>query len=346
MVLLKNQGNLLPLSREDVGTVALKGPNLRKKFGRLFYGGSSAVKPPYEITPLEGVREKLESETRIINDASEADLAIIFAGLNHDKGLDSETYDRQMLELPDDQVEQINQTASDNPNTVVVLIAGSAIAMRDWIDNVPVVLDAWYAGMESGRAIANVLFGDVCPSGKLPVTFPQQLKDSPAHHSGLARHYPGDEEKRVYYDEGIFVGYRWFDEKEITPLYPFGYGLSYTAFEFGEVQSDRNKISGKDDALVIKVDVENTGKHSGAEVVQIYSHDIQSSVERPPKELVGFEKMMLKPGERGTASIRVKAHDLMFYDVEKHEWCLEPGEYELLIGNSSRDLYSKIMLDY
>ncbi|MHA1637996.1 MAG: glycoside hydrolase family 3 protein, partial [Candidatus Thorarchaeota archaeon] len=278
MVLLKNEGNLLPLSLDDLESVALVGKNITKKFGRILYGGSSAVKPPYEITPLIGMKEKLKGKVEIISDAARADLAIVFAGLDHDKGMDSESSDREKLELPAEQVELIKQTVASNQNTIVVLISGSPIAMADWLDSVPAVLKAWYPGMEGGRAIADVLFGDVNPSGRLPITFPKQLTDSPAHSTGERRNYPGDDEKRVYYDEGIFVGYRWFDEKGIEPLFPFGYGLSYTEFEYENVQIDRGTLVGPEDSLTINVDVTNIGERSGAEAIQVYANDIETSV--------------------------------------------------------------------
>jgi len=342
MVLLKNQKDLLPLNLEDLRTIALTGPNLKKKFGRVLSGGSSAVVAPHEITPLKGMKEKLKGKVEIISDASKADVAIIFAGLNHSKGMDSESYDRPNLQLPDEQIELINETAKDNPNTIVVLIAGSPIAMDNWIDNVPVVLDAWYSGMEGGRAIANILFGDAYPSGKLPITFPQKLADSPVHHSGLPRNYPGDEQKAVHYEEGIFVGYRWFDEKEISPLFPFGFGLGYTNFDFG----DASILSKTSNSLTISLEVENTGERTGAEVIQVYSHDLQCSVKRPPKELVGFEKVILPAGERKSVSVKVNVNDLMFYDVNLHDWRLESGEFELQIGNSSRNIHSRIKTEF
>jgi beta-glucosidase len=342
IVLLKNQGDLLPLDFDSISTIFLTGPNLKKKFGRIFSGGSSAVVAPYEITPLKGIEEKLKGKAKIVTNASNADVAIVFAGLNHSKGMDSESYDRPDLQLPEKQIELINETAKDNPNTIVVLIAGSPIAMDKWIDNVPVVLDAWYPGMEGGRAIANVLFGDTFPSGKLPITFPQKLKDSPAHHSGLARNYPGDEVKDVHYDEGIYVGYRWFDKKEISPLFPFGFGLGYTTFGF----EDASVLSKTDDSLSIQLEIENIGEIPGGEVVQVYSHDVQSSLERPPKELVGFEKVVLTPGERKAVTVKINSQDMMFYDIERHDWILESGEFELQIGNSSRNILSKVMIEF
>jgi len=339
MVLLKNDGNLLPLDLDSIDKIALLGPNLKKKFGGFLKGGSSGVKPPYEITPLSGMKEKCKGKVQIVSDASEADLAIVFAGLDNSKGGDSEFQDRSSLDLPPDQIALINQTVATNPNTIVVLIAGSPLAMDDWLGTVPVVLQAWYPGMEGGHAIANILFGDVNPSGKLPLTFPKKLSDSPAHSTGDPRNFPGDEEKRVFYDEGVFVGYRWFDEKNIEPLFPFGFGMSYTSFDFGNVHLSKSNLQGFEDTLSVDVGITNTGNTAGAEVIQVYAHDVKASVERPPRELVGFEKVSLQPGETKSVSILVKANDLAFFDIEKHDWTIEPGDFNFLIGNSSRTIY-------
>ncbi|MFX1332703.1 MAG: fibronectin type III-like domain-contianing protein, partial [Promethearchaeota archaeon] len=189
---------------------------------------------------------------------------------------------------------------------------------------------------------ANMLFGDVYPSGKLPITFPKKLSDSPAHSTGNPRNYPGDEEKNVYYDEGIFVGYRWFDEKEIEPLFPFGYGLGYSSFEISDVRLLADKIAGADDRIRVEVVLKNVGEKDGAEVIQIYCHDTESSVVRPVQELVGFEKVVLQPGERKSIPVLINARDLMFYDVNRHDWYLEPGEFELRVGTSSRDIFSSL----
>ncbi len=339
MVLLKNNRGLLPLDLESIDKIALLGPNLKKKFGGFLKGGSSGVKPPYEITPFAGMKEKCKGKVKIVNDASQADLAIVFAGLDNSKGGDSEFQDRTSLNLPADQIALINQTIATNPNTIVVLIAGSPLAMDDWLDKVPAVLQSWYPGMEGGRAIANVLFGDANPSGKLPLTFPKNLSDSPAHSTGNPRNFPGDEEKRVFYDEGVFVGYRWFDEKNIEPLFPFGFGKSYTTFEFGDVHPAKSNLRNSEDTLSIEVGITNTGDLEGAEVVQVYAHDFQSSVDRPPRELVGFEKVHLKRGESKSVPILIKAEDLAFYDVTKHDWTVEPGDFKFLIGSSSRDIH-------
>ncbi len=338
MVLLKNEKSFLPLDIRSIKSVALLGPNLKKKFGGILYGGSSAVKPPFEITPQDGMKEKLRGKAKIVSDASKADVAIIFAGLNHSKGLDSESYDKSHLELPDAQVKLIQETVDANPNTIVVMIAGSPIAMDPWLQNVPSVLLPWYSGMLGGRAIANTIFGDVNPSGKLPITFPRKLEDSPAHSTGSPRTYPGDKEKNVYYDESLLVGYRWLDEREIDPLFPFGHGLSYSSFNIRNIELDKEGLSSPSDKLVVNVHVSNTTETSGAEVVQIYSHDIKSSILRPRKELVGFAKMVLGPNESKTLPIEIYAKDLAFYNVEKKDWIIELGEFELLVGTSSRSI--------
>jgi beta-glucosidase len=345
-VLLKNEGNLLPLNLDKLKSVALLGPNLKKKFGRLFYGGSSAVTPPYEITPLDGMKERLKGKAKIVSKPDLADIAIVFAGLNHSKHKDSEFNDRKKLELPDDQVQLIQSTVDANPNTIVVMIAGSPIAMNPWLEKVPAVLLPWYSGMEGGRVIANVLFGDVNPSGKLPITFPRKLSDSPAHHSGDPKNYPGDEEKNVYYDEQLLVGYRWFDEMEIDPLFPFGFGQSYTAFEIGNVGFEGRSILSLEDSLTVNVDVTNTGNVDGSEIVQIYSHDDKSSVLRPPRELVGFGKIKLGSGESGTLQISIMPKDFALYDFSKDDWVIERGDFELHIGTSSRDIKHTAKITY
>jgi beta-glucosidase len=200
--------------------------------------------------------------------------------------------------------------------------------------------------VDAGHAIANVLFGNVNPSGKLPLTFPKKLEDSPAHSTGDRRNYPGDEEKRVYYDEGIFVGYRWFDSKNIEPLFPFGFGKSYTEFEFGPIRLNRQSINKPEDSLVVKVDLTNVGELAGSEVVQVYAKDVEASVDRPLQELVGFEKGTLSPGETKKMSVIIQAKDLAFYDVVSHDWVIEPGDFKLSIGKSSRDIVGEVDFTY
>lgn len=325
IVLLKNEHNVLPLQLDGIRKIAVLGPNANRKMG--LRGGSSMVRPPYEITPLRGLKERCGGNVEIVRDPAEADVAVVFAGLSQGlfKGVDTEGQDKKSLELPGAQVALINETADANPRTVVVLINGSPVTMDGWLDKVPAVLEAWYGGQEAGRAIASVLFGDLSPSGKLPLTFPKKLSDSPAHAS--ERTFPGAD--NVYYDEGIFVGYRHFDAKGIEPLFPFGHGLSYTKFAYERMEVDEEK------ALV---DITNVGNRVGAEVVQLYIHDVEASVERPPKELKGFKKVRLKPGEKETVTFSLSKRDLSFWDERTNSWTMEKGQFEVLVGSSSRDI--------
>ncbi|MCK5342253.1 MAG: fibronectin type III-like domain-contianing protein, partial [Candidatus Heimdallarchaeota archaeon] len=190
--------------------------------------------------------------------------------------------------------------------------------------------------MEGGRAIANVLFGDVNPSGKLTMTFPKKIEDCPAHKS--ERTFPGVDLK-VYYEEGIYVGYKHYDKENIEPLFPFGYGLSYTEFKFEEVTASNNRITSMQDALEINVKITNVGNRAGAEVIQVYSEDVKCSVDRPHRELVGFEKVFLEPNETKSVLIEIRGKDLAFYDVSSNDWNLEKGDFILHIGSSSRDLH-------
>ncbi|MHA1973214.1 MAG: beta-glucosidase family protein [Candidatus Hodarchaeales archaeon] len=357
IVLLKNERELLPLNLDEIKEIAVIGPNKNRKFGKLLYGGSSAVKPPYEVTPLKALKKRCEGKVKISNNPESADITIVFTGLDHNVqkgrfsivtddslvkyGNDAEGADRRKLELPEEQELLIKDAVSKNKNTIVVLINGSPIAMSNWINSVPAVLEAWYGGMEAGNAIINVLFGDQTPSGKLPITFPAKLEDSPAHRSFNT--YPGDlEELKVYYDEGVFVGYRYFDKNNIEPLFPFGFGLSYTNFALTDFNVSKDVVSGINDSLELNMVISNTGQLKGAEIIQVYASLAVTSVERAPKELVGFTKVFLNGGEEKTAKIEVNAQDLAYYDAEKHDWLLDSGEVQLLIGTSSRKIISEI----
>jgi len=333
IVLLKNEGDILPLDVEEIRSVAVLGPNAAKRTG--FGGGSSMVRPFYEITPLEGLKERCIGKVKVVKDPARADVAIIFAGLSHDilRGVDYEGRDKKSLELPADQISLINYTPMVNPKTIVVLINGSPVAMDGWLQKVPVVLEAWYAGLEAGRAIAAILFGDVNPSGKLPVTFPRSLSDSPAHSS--ERTFPGNE--KVYYDEGIFVGYRHFDKGGIEPLFPFGHGLSYTTFAYENLRISNGNDSGAE-TFTTSVDVTNTGERAGADTIQLYVRDVEASVERPPKELKGFKKVYLKPAQMRNVTFVLGKSDLSFWDESANRWITENGVFEILIGSSSREI--------
>ena len=345
IVLLKNKDALLPLNIDKLKKLAIVGPNANLKFGggdMLAGGGSSVNYPPYEITPLEGLKQKCRDRVEIIETPSKADVTILFAGLNHEHGMDAEGEDRNKFELPLEQIELIKRTVKQNPNTIVILINGSPIAMSDWIDSVPSVIEAWYGGMEVGNAIANVLFGDVNPSGKLPLTFPKKLSDSPAHNS--ERSFPGVEE-RVFYDEGIYVGYRYFDKEQIDPLFPFGYGLSYTTFNYENLKLDKEKFT-KNDTVTVSLDIVNSGNRSGMEIIQLYIQDIKSSIDRPPKELKQFKKVKLEQNERKTVELTLNFDDFSFYDDSTHSWVVEPGTFNILLGSSSRDIHLQKEIEY
>jgi beta-glucosidase len=259
--------------------------------------------------------------------AAEADVALLFIGMGGD--WESEGFDRPDMELPAEQVELLHAVAAANPNTVVVLNTGSPVTMN-WLDKVAAVVQAWYPGQECGNAIADVLFGDVNPSGRLPQTFPVRLQDNPAYIN-----YPG-ENGRVHYGEGIFVGYRYYDKKEIAPLFPFGYGLSYTTFAVSNLMLSVEETAVPE--LEVTVDVTNTGSRAGQEVVQLYVSDIEAAVARPPKELKAFQKVWLEPGETKTVSFQLSHGSLAYYDDELHGWQAEAGEYGVGIGRSAADI--------
>ncbi|HYJ46487.1 MAG TPA: glycoside hydrolase family 3 C-terminal domain-containing protein, partial [Pyrinomonadaceae bacterium] len=348
-VLLKDEENTLPLDPNKVKSVAVIGENAVRL--QAYGGGSSRIKAFYEITPLEGIlrrvgssanvsfsmgyREKGDEDlvTRAVRAASQADVVIYVGGLNHSLGLDSESADRKDMKLPYGQDELIGRIVEANPRTIVVLLGGGPVEMGPWLSRVPAVLQAWYPGMEGGNALAAVLFGDVNPSGRLPCTFPKRLADSPAHALNA---YPG-KDGTVHYEEGLLVGYRWFDTKKIEPLFPFGYGLSYTHFEY----SGLRLIEGKDvkgPALTVEFEVTNAGAREGAEVAQIYVRDLESSLPRPFKELKGFRKIFLKAGEKQTVSIPLARSAFAFYEPTKRNWLAEKGDFRIMVGSSSRDI--------
>jgi beta-glucosidase len=263
--------------------------------------------------------------------AGRSDVALVFVGLNGD--WESEGHDRPDMELVGEQVALIEQVAAANPNTVVVLQTGSPIAMP-WLDRVAGVIQAWYPGQECGNAIADVLFGTVNPSGKLPQTFPVRLEDNPAYIN-----YPG-ENGRVRYGEGIFVGYRYYEKKRVAPLFPFGYGLSYTSFAYANLRLSADTLA-PDEQLTLSVDVTNTGKRAGQEIVQLYVHDAAARLSRPDKELKGFAKVALAPGQTATVTLTLDKTALAYWDDAKHAWVAEAGDFEALIGSSSQDIQAR-----
>lgn len=261
--------------------------------------------------------------------AQQSDAVVLCVGLRKD--LEGEGHDRETLELPEKQIELIKTVGFANSKTVVVLYNGTPVLMDRWLGVVPAVLEAWYPGQEGGNAIADVLFGDVNPSGKLPLTFPHRWEDCPAYGT-----YPGAEDSAEY-REGIFVGYRWFDEKGFEPLFPFGHGLSYTTFSYSDLKIVPDVVSA-DSSVTVQLKVKNTGEMVGDEVVQVYVHDIKSSLPRPPKELKGFARVHLEPGEEKTVEISLRVPNLAFYDAAARKWVVEPGEFQVLVGASSRDI--------
>ncbi|NJN94281.1 MAG: beta-glucosidase [Anaerolineales bacterium] len=269
-----------------------------------------------------------EAIERAVALAATADVAVICAGLTGE--WDSEGQDRPHMDLVGRQNELIARVAAANPRTVVVLQTGGPITMP-WLDQVAGVMQAWYPGQECGNAIADVLFGEVNPSGKLPQTFPVRLEDNPAFIN-----YPG-ENGRVRYGEGIFVGYRYYDKKRVEPLFPFGFGLSYTSFSYANLRLSAEAIT-PDGQLTITVDVTNTGLRPGQEVVQLYVHDVTVSLTRPPKELKGFAKVALAPGETKTVTLTLDRQALAYWDDAPQAWVAEAGEFELLLGSFAQDI--------
>ena len=350
IVLLKNSGGLLPLSAERTPKIAVIGPNAA--VARTGGGGSSLVRPYYAVTPLDGIREAAGPRADIVHAlgvvmqggmegedapkpppellaeavavARHSDVAVVVVG-NAPK-LEGEGFDRRSMDLPAGQDELIEAIAAANPNTVVVVAAGAPVTMTRWIGSVPAVVYAWYGGQEAGHAVGDILFGAVNPSGKLPVTFPKAFQDSPAYG-----HYPG-EDLHVEYAEGIYVGYRGFDKRNVEPLFPFGHGLSYTTFDYTGL-----KIA----FPTVGVSVRNSGTRAGAEVVQLYLQPPPARLDRPVKELKAFSRIMLQPGETRTVSFTLDKAALSFYDPALHDWVAEPGRFTVLVGASSRDIRAK-----
>lgn len=349
MVLLKNEAGTLPLDANKVKSIAVIGENAVRL--QAYGGGSATIKTFYEITPLEGIlrrvgdranvsfsmgyREKAGDDLaeRAVLAAKQADVVIYVGGLNHSPFYDAEGFDRKDMKLPYAQDELLRRVVEANPRTIVVLFGGGPVEMGSWLARVPAVLQAWYPGMEGGNALAGLLFGDVNPSGKLSCTFPKRLEDSPAHALDA---YPG-KNGMVRYAEGLLVGYRWFDTKNVEPLFPFGFGLSYTKFEYSDLRIKQAKDAG-DGVLTAEFYLKNSGTRDGAEVAQLYVQDLKPRLVRPLKELKGFTKVFLKVGERQAVSIPLDRSSFAFYDPAKQSWVAEKGNFKILVGSSSRDI--------
>jgi beta-glucosidase len=362
IVLLKNNGDILPLDPSKIHFLVVIGPNAA--IARTGGGGSSLVVPKYSVSPMKGIQDRAgerlkvsyalgvsmegedpakdtaEARTQLIEQAARAaataDAAVIVVGRS--AKLESEDFDIKSLDLPAGQDDLIDAVANANKNTVVVINAGGPVTMSRWIGKVPAILDLWYGGQEGGNAIADVLFGDANPSGKLPVSFVEQWKDSPAYG-----HYPG-ENLQVDYAEGIYVGYRYFDKRNIEPLFPFGYGLSYTKFEYSDLKVSPDKAA-PSQSVGVTLRVRNSGSRAGAEVVELYLHDAHSTVDRPIQELKGFRRVVLAPGETRVVDFTLDRSAMAYYSTAKRDWVAEPGQFDVLVGSSSRDIRLKGSFD-
>lgn len=370
IVLLKNAPvgkkgpRLLPLN-PDVKSILVVGDNATRDLMK--GGGSSELKVKDNVTPLEGLRavygdkvkyaqgyragkpmySHVEEIPQSVQDslraeavamAKDADVVIFIGGLNKNHLQDCEAGDREEYALPFGQPQLIRELSAVNPDIVVVLLSGNAVEMP-WAKDVPAIVQGWYLGSMAGRSLANVISGKVNPSGKLPFSFPARLEDNGAHSFGAIA-YPGDSIREEYLED-ILVGYRWHDTKKIPAFYPFGHGLSYTDFKYGKAQASAKTI-GDDEEFTITIPVTNTGKVEGKEVVQLYIGDESASVLRPLKELKGFEKISLKPGEEKTVKFTVKPDDLKFYDDKAGDWRAEPGKFKAYIGSSSTDIRATV----
>jgi beta-glucosidase len=336
-VLLKNADGLLPLSdNESIAVIGAAGGVKPKASG----GGSSGMIAPYVVTPVDGIRKRLAGHGQVSyadgSDlakaaavAKEAKVAIVFVNTD-----DSEGRDRPNLELPNHQDELVEAVAAANPNTIVVLNTGGAVLMP-WIDKVQGVVEAWYPGQEDGNAIAAVLYGDVNPSGKLPLTFPRSADQIP---TSTTAQWPGVNGSSTY-SEKLDVGYRWYDAHQVQPLFPFGYGLSYTTFKLSALRVTPAKIAGVDSKMnvQVRVTVKNTGKRAGSEVIQVYVEQPEKNGE-PPRQLRAFTKVDLEAGQSKSVSLNLNQRAFSIYDPELHDWKMPDGKYKILIGTSSRDL--------
>lgn len=375
IVLLKNQNNLLPLDFSSIKSLAVIGDNATRKHSN---GGlSSEIKAVYEVTPLEALRAKwgdkvdirfaqgyeklstfvegsnngqssgtFSSKTQesdaLLKEAVEvartSDVALLVCGLNHD--YDTESFDRLNMDIPYGQVELIQEVVKANPRTIVVMIAGSPLNMAAVDICSPAIVWAWFNGMEGGNALVDVLSGKVNPSGKMPFTTPVSLDQSPAHALG---NFPGRDLK-VNYEEDILVGYRWFDTKGLPVVYPFGYGLSYTTFNYSNLNTDK-KTYDQADTIQATFTLTNTGDREGAEVAQLYVSDPVCSVMRPVKELKGFKKVFLKPGESRRITLDIPVSSLAFYSEVQSQFVVEPGEFILQLGASASDIKQRISVE-
>ena len=378
IVLLQNEGGLLPINLDRAKKIVVVGENAIKMM--TVGGGSSSLKVQRELSPLDGIRQRVGNRAEVVyvrgyvgdasgeyngvitgqdlkddrtpeeliaeakTEAADADYVIFIGGLNKSNNQDCEDTDREDLGLPYGQDAVIQALAEVNSNLIVVNISGNAVAMP-WVKEVPAIVQDWYLGSEAGSSLAAVLMGDVNPSGRLPFTFPVKLEDNSAHALGEYTGERSDSVIDIKYNEGIFVGYRWADkQKKVKPLFAFGHGLSYTTFEYRKPVADAETMS-VDGELTVKVTVKNTGNREGQEVVQLYIADKKSSLPRPLKELKGFKKIKLAPGETQEVSFVIDKESLSFFDDVKHSWIAEPGKFEAIIAASAVDVKGTVAFE-
>ena len=368
IVLLKNEKDFFPIRPGRYKKIAVIGENAVKKLTE--GGGSSELKAHREVSPLQGLVDKYGAEHIVysMGDASgapdysrelpsgydadslvrsavavakAADVVLFFGGLNKNFQQDCEGDDRKSMDLPFGQDELLDEILKVNKNVGVIIVSGNAVSMP-WLDKVNGLMQSWYLGSEAGNVTARVISGEVSPSGKLPFSIPRRLEDNGAHYFG-EKSYPGDG-KTIYYMDDIFVGYRWHDTRKIPSLFPFGYGLSYTEFKYGEVSTDR-KVYAEADTVKVLVKITNTGSMAGAETVQLYVSQDSPSLSRPVKELKGFHKQFLNRGEEKTVTLEIPVKDFALYDDRVSRWVVEPDKYTLQVASSSRDIKGAVEIE-
>ena len=369
IVLLKNEKDFFPIRPGRYKKIAVIGENAVKKLTE--GGGSSELKAHREVSPLQGLVDKYGAEHIVysmgyasgapdysrelpsgydadslvrsaVAVAKAADVVLFFGGLNKNFQQDCEGDDRKSMDLPFGQDKLLDEILKVNKNVGVIIVSGNAVSMP-WLDKVNGLMQSWYLGSEAGNATARVISGEVSPSGKLPFSIPRRLEDNGAHYFG-EKSYPGDG-KTIYYMDDIFVGYRWHDTRKIPSLFPFGYGLSYTEFKYGEVSTDR-KVYAEADTVKVLVKITNTGSMAGAETVQLYVSQDSPSLSRPVKELKGFRKQFLNRGEEKTVTLEIPVKDFALYDDRVSRWVVEPDKYTLQVASSSRDIKGAVLLFY
>ena len=367
-VLLKNEKDFFPIRPGRYKKIAVIGENAVKKLTE--GGGSSELKAHREVSPLQGLVDKYGAEHIVysmgyasgapdysrelpsgydadslvrsaVAVAKAADVVLFFGGLNKNFQQDCEGDDRKSMDLPFGQDKLLDEILKVNKNVGVIIVSGNAVSMP-WLDKVNGLMQSWYLGSEAGNATARVISGEVSPSGKLPFSIPRRLEDNGAHYFG-EKSYPGDG-KTIYYMDDIFVGYRWHDTRKIPSLFPFGYGLSYTEFKYGEVSTDR-KVYAEADTVKVLVKITNTGSMAGAETVQLYVSQDSPSLSRPVKELKGFRKQFLNRGEEKTVTLEIPVKDFALYDDRVSRWVVEPDKYTLQVASSSRDIKGAVEIE-